>query len=49
MKFICSHKKVVSCIAMVAFLVAMFAVMCFAAGSGDVAGAVESTWDTAKD
>lgn len=49
MKFLCSHKKAITCIVMMMLLVSMFAVTCFADGSGDVAGAVESTWDTAKD
>lgn len=33
----------------VMLVVAVMAVPCFAAGSGDVAGAVESTWNAAKD
>lgn len=32
----------------VMLVVAVMAVPCFAAGSGDVAGAVESTWNAAK-
>lgn len=40
-----AYKMVCSCIIVIMF-VALFAVPCFAAG--DVAGAIESTWDAAK-
>lgn len=40
-------KKVTIIIAVIAALM-LFTVSAFAAGSGDVAGAVQSTWDTAK-
>ena len=40
-----TYKKVCSCI-IVVMIVALFAVPCFAAG--DVAGAIESTWNSAK-
>ena len=41
-----TYKMVCSCI-IVVMIVALFAVPCFAAG--DVAGAIESTWNSAKD
>ena len=41
-------KKMIVCIVLSLTLVCMTAVTAFAAGSGDVAGAVESTWTTAS-
>lgn len=40
--------KILVCVAMLALLVAIMAVPAFAAGTGDVAGAVEKTWNDAK-
>ncbi len=41
-------RKMFTMLAMVALLVCMMAVPAFAAGTGDVAGAVESTWNDAS-
>ena len=41
-------KKLILCTVLSLALVCMTAVTAFAAGSGDVAGAVESTWTTAS-
>ena len=41
-------RKTAVSILVVMLVVAVMAVPCFAAGSGDVAGAVESTWNAAK-
>lgn len=42
------NKKIVVCLIMVAVLVSLLSVTAFAAGTGDVAGAVEKTWNDAK-
>lgn len=42
------NKKIVICLIMVAVLVSLLSVTAFAAGTGDVAGAVEKTWNDAK-
>ena len=41
-------KKLITCIVLSLALVCMTAVTSFAAGTGDVAGAVQSTWTTAS-
>lgn len=41
-------KKVFLILGLVAVMVCLFGVTAFAAGSGDVAGAVQSTWNTAS-
>ena len=41
-------KKMILCIVLSLALVCIFATSAFAAGSGDVAGAVQSTWQTAS-
>ncbi len=41
-------RRMLLMLAMVALLVCMMAVPAFAAGTGDVAGAVESTWNDAS-
>lgn len=40
--------RIILCVAMVALLVSVMSVSAFAAGTGDVAGAVEKTWNDAK-
>lgn len=42
------HAKFMFVFLTVALLICMFSVTAFAAGSGNVAGAVESTWSTAS-
>lgn len=46
MKF--NYKKIALVVLMVAVLTCMLSVSAFAAGTGDVAGAVEDTWGAAK-
>jgi hypothetical protein len=41
-------KRILTALCVVILLVCMFSVTAYAAGSGDVAGAVESTWKTAS-
>ena len=41
-------KKMLCAVVMVMMLAIMFTVPAFAAGTGDVAGAIEGTWNTAK-
>ena len=41
-------KKLITCTVLALVLVCMMATTAFAAGTGDVAGAVESTWQTAS-
>ena len=43
-----NHGKLILALMCMALLVCSLSVSCFAAGTGDVAGAVESTWDDAK-
>ena len=49
-KFMNSGKtrKIIFTILMIVLVVGLMAVPCLADGNGDVAGAVESTWNTAK-
>ena len=42
-------KKMLCAVVMVMMLAAMFTVPAFAAGTGDVAGAIEGTWTDASD
>ena len=46
-KFMNSHKRVIITVLMCIVLVSMFSVTAFAA-TGDVAGAIENTWNSAK-
>ena len=46
-KFMKSHKRVIITVLMCIVLVSMFSVTAFAA-TGDVAGAIENTWNSAK-
>ena len=41
-------KRILTVLCVVVLLVCMFSVTAYAAGSGDVAGAVEGTWKTAS-
>ncbi len=41
-------KRILTVLCVVVLLVSMFSVTAYAAGSGDVAGAVEGTWKTAS-
>ena len=43
------YKKIAVIICMVLLLTLMFSTTAFAAGTGDVAGAIESTWTDASD
>ena len=49
-KFMKSGKtrRILCTVLMIVLVVGLMAVPCFAGGSGDVAGAVESTWNSAK-
>ncbi|WP_294852402.1 DUF3852 domain-containing protein [uncultured Oscillibacter sp.] len=42
------NKKLICCIVLALILACMLGTTALAAGTGDVAGAVESTWDTAS-
>lgn len=42
-------RKILCSLLVVTLVVGLCAVPCFAAGSGDVAGAVEATWEAAKE
>ena len=46
MKFLSKNKRWIVCTALVLLLIAAFSVTAFAAG--DVAGAIQNTWDSAK-
>ena len=48
MKFLLKNKKIIISIALVIYLALIFSASVFAAGEGDVAGAIENTWNTAK-
>ena len=43
------YKKILCGFVMVFLLAALFSTTAFAAGTGDVAGAIESTWTDASD
>lgn len=43
------HKKLFCALTMVLLLVCLFSTTAFAAGTGDVAGAIEGTWSDASD
>lgn len=43
------HKKLLCVLAMVLLLTCLFSTAAFAAGTGDVAGAIEGTWTDASD
>lgn len=43
-----TYKILCGCV-IAALIISILAVPCFAAGTGDVAGAIESTWDAAKE
>ena len=43
------HKKLLCVLAMVLLLACLFSTTAFAAGTGDVAGAIEGTWNDASD
>lgn len=43
------HKKLLCVLAMVLLLACLFSTAAFAAGTGDVAGAIEGTWTDASD
>lgn len=42
------HKKIFCSVGLILLLCALFTVPAFAAGSGDVAGAIEGTWNDAS-
>ncbi len=46
--YISSHKRIIVTMLICLALVSMFSVTAFAAGNGDVAGAIENTWNSAK-
>lgn len=46
MKYLSKNKKWIVCIALFVLLITMFSFSAFAAG--DVAGAIQNTWDSAK-
>ena len=48
MKFMRKHGKLILALMCTALLVCSLSVTCFAAGTGDVAGAIENTWTAAK-
>ena len=48
MKFMRKHGKLILALMCMALLVCSLSVTCFAAGTGDVAGAIENTWTAAK-
>jgi len=48
MKSIFKNKKLIVTLILALLMVTMFSVTAFAAGSGDVAGAIENTWNAAK-
>ncbi len=48
MKYICKNKKLLVAIVLVLMMVFAFSTTAFATGTGDVAGAVESTWTDAS-
>ena len=43
------HKKLLCALAMVLLLACLFSTTAFAAGTGDVAGAIEGTWSDASE
>lgn len=43
------HKKLLCVLSMVLLLACLFSTTAFAAGTGDVAGAIEGTWSDASD
>lgn len=48
MKLMRKHGKIILALICMALLVCSLSVTCFAAGTGDVAGAIENTWSAAK-
>lgn len=47
MNFTINYKKILGCIATMIFIISVFVITAHAAG-GDVAGAIEGTWDAAQ-
>lgn len=48
MKFLLKNKRIILAMTLAILFVILFSITAIAAGEGDVAGAIENTWNTAK-